>query len=274
MPVRVEPEMTLLTQDAADTLACMTTARPADPPNHFDEPVAARYDGTTGYFAPKHLDLESGFLAELAGPGGSALELAIGTGRIAIPLAQRGIRVSGIDLSPAMVDRLRADPLGAGMSVTIGDMTQAAVEGQFDLVYLVFNTIGNVTTQAGQAAVFANASRHLRPGGAFVVENLIPDVRGLGPAGRFRVFGHTDQHVGIDEYDTATQQLWSHHYAQQADGSYRRSSIPFRYLWPAEMDLMAAAADLHPAQRWAWWDRSSFAESSGSAVSVWTTQEC
>ena len=152
-------------------------------PNHFDEPVAATYDSTDGRFSAEHLALETGFLADLAGTGGRALEFAVGTGLVALPLAARGVQVSGIDLSQAMVDRLRAKPGGAAPTVAIGDYTTTRIEGTFDLVYLVFNTIGNVTTQDGQVATFANAAAHLRPGGCFVVETGVPHIA----SGRFRV---------------------------------------------------------------------------------------
>ncbi len=233
--------------------------------DHFDEPVAATYDSHDERFTAEHLALESGFLAELAGPGGRALEFAIGTGRVALPLAARGIRVDGIDLSQAMVDRLRAKPGGAAPHVEIGDYTSTRVDGEFDLVYLVFNTIGNVTTQDAQVATFANAAAHLRPGGCFVVETGVPSIG----SGRFRVFDHDDGHHGIDEFDVVTQAMWSHHYTRRPDGSYHRMSIPFRYAWPAEFDLMARMAGLRLRERWGWWDRRPFTAESESHVSVW-----
>jgi SAM-dependent methyltransferase len=234
-------------------------------PNHFDEPVAARYDSADGRFSAEHLALETGFLADVAGPGGRALEFAIGTGRVALPLAARGVEVSGIDLSQAMVDRLRAKPGGAAPVVVIGDYTSTRVEGTFDLVYLVFNTIGNVTTQDGQVATFANAAAHLRPGGCFVVETGVPHIA----SGRFRVFDHDDRRHGIDEYDVVTQAMWSHHYTRRPDGAYDRMSIPFRYTWPAELDLMARMAGMRLRERWGWWDRRPFTAESDSHVSVW-----
>ena len=178
-------------------------------------------------------------LAELAGPRGRALELAIGTGRVALPLRRTGVDVHGIDLSAAMVDRLRAKPGGEDIPVVIGDMTATRVDGSFDLVYLVFNTIGNLTEQDAQVACFDNAAHHLRPGGVFVIETEVPGVRWLPPTESFRVFHHGEDHVGIDEYEPVTQGMFSHHYLRQADGSYARRSLPFRYVWPAELDLMA-----------------------------------
>ncbi|MGY2702727.1 class I SAM-dependent DNA methyltransferase [Nocardioides sp. HB32] len=237
--------------------------------NHFDTEIAERYDeGSAEMFAPEVLGPTVDLLAELAG-GRPALELAVGTGRVAIPLAQRGVHVHGIELSEAMVAQLRAKPGGDLIDVTIGDMTEATAEGRFRLAYLVFNTIGNVTTQDDQVAVFENAARHLEPGGCFVVENGVPILRRLPRGERFAVFDHTDGHVGIDEYDTATQLMWSHHYSSTDGTTYRRSSVPFRYVWPAELDLMARIAGMRLVHRWADWDRSEFTGASTRHVSVW-----
>jgi SAM-dependent methyltransferase len=241
-----------------------------NPVDFFGEPIAASYDDDSDVrFTEEHLELESGFLAELAGERGRALELAIGTGRVAVPLAARGVEVHGIDLSEAMVARLRAKPAGADIPVTIGDFTTSRAEGEFDLVYLVFNTIGNVTSQDAQVAAFQNAARHLRPGGCFVVETGVPGVLGAQHDHRYRVFSHSDGHHGIDEYDPVTQRMWSHHYSRAEDGSYRRNSVPFRYAWPAELDLMARLAGMRLRERYAWWDRTPFTAASGSHVSVW-----
>ena len=177
--------------------------------------------------------------------------------------------VSGIDLSTAMVEQLRAKPGGDAVPVVIGDMTTTRVDGDFDLVYLVFNTIGNLTEQDDQVACFGNAAAHLRPGGAFVIETGVPGARSLAPTESFRVFHHGDAHVGIDEYDPATQRMFSHHYLRQADGSYLRRSLPFRYTWPAELDLMARLAGLRLRERWADWSRTPFTAASESHVSVW-----
>jgi SAM-dependent methyltransferase len=242
--------------------------------NHFGERVAASYDDEADVrFSAAHLEVESGFLAELAGDGGRALELAIGTGRVALPLAARGVEVHGIDLSEAMVARLRAKPGGAEIPVELGDFstTQAGVGlvGEFDLVYLVFNTIGNVASQEAQVATFANAARHLRSGGCFVVETSVPGVLGAQDGRQFRVFDHSEEHVGVDEFDPVTQLMWSHHYTLTEDGTYRRESVPFRYAWPAELDLMAQLAGMALRERYEWWDRTPFTAESESHVSVW-----
>ncbi len=239
----------------------------------FDEPVAASYDDDSERFSAEHLALECGFLADLAGEGGSALEFAIGTGRVALPLMLHGVPVHGIDTSEAMVARLRAKPGGEYIPVTIGDFaTVDTGEREFDLVYLVFNTIGNVASQDSQVATFENAARHLRPGGCFVVETHVPGVLTAQHDHRYQVFSHTDGHHGIDEYDPVTQLMWSHHYTRTEDGSYRRNSVPFRYVWPAELDLMARLAGMRLRERWAWWDRAPFTASSDSHVSVWEKQ--
>jgi SAM-dependent methyltransferase len=220
-------------------------------------------------FAPALLEATVGFLADLAGDG-RALEFAIGTGRVALPLAARGVEVHGIELSNAMVAQLRAKPGGADIPITIGDMATTRVEGEFRLVYLVFNTIGNLTTQDAQVECFRNASAHLAPGGSFVIELLIPDLQRLPPGERFHVFhGGEDGEFGIDDYDVATQALWSHHFAR-VDGHIEYTPMPFRYAWPAELDLMARIAGLTLSERWAGWDRSPFTNDSRSHVSVWT----
>lgn len=239
-------------------------------PDHFGPDVAADYDDLDDpRWSGDRLDAETTFLADLAGPRGRALELAIGTGRVALPLRRRGIQVHGIDLSSAMVDRLRAKPGGDAVPVVIGDMTTTRVEGSFDLVYLVFNTIGNLPEQDAQVACFGNAADHLRPGGVFVIETEVPGVRWLPPGESFRMFHHGDDHVGIDEYEPASQQMFSHHYLRQADGSYVRRSLPFRYAWPAELDLMARLAGLRLRERWTDWSRAPFTAVSEAHVSVW-----
>ncbi len=168
-----------------------------------------------------------------------------------------------------MVDRLRAKPGGAGLEVAVGDMATTRCGSAYDLVYLVFNTIGNLTTQDAQVACFENAAAHLRPGGCFVVETGVPGLRHLEVGERFAVFHHGAEHVGIDEYDAVTQAMWSHHYTKQPDGTYRRTSVPFRFAWPAELDLMARIAGLRLRDRWADWRRTAFTAESGSHVSVW-----
>lgn len=237
--------------------------------NHFDAAVAERYDEDAAeMFAPDVLDPTVDLLAGLAA-GRAALELAIGTGRVALPLSEHGVHVHGIELSEAMVAQLRAKPGAERIDVAIGDMATTRVEGRFGLVYLVFNTIGNVTTQDGQVAVFENAAAHLEPGGVFVVETGVPILRRLPPGDRFAVFDHTDGHVGVDEYDVASQLMWSHHYSSTDGRTYHRSSVPFRYAWPAELDLMARIAGLGLRERWAEWDRSPFTAESTKHVSVW-----
>jgi SAM-dependent methyltransferase len=239
------------------------------PTNYFDEPVAASYDaGSADMFDPTVLEPTVDLLAELAGPGGAALELAVGTGRVALPLAARGVRVHGIDLSEAMLERLREKAGAEAVTTTLGDMTSTRVDGSFDVAYLVFNTIGNVVTQDGQVAVFANAAVHLRPGGHFVIETGVPQLQRVAPGERFHVFGRTEEYLGIDEYDVVTQQMWSHHH--HFDGAHgRRSSIPFRYTWPSELDLMARLAGMTLVERWADWRRTPFTAESDSHVSVW-----
>jgi SAM-dependent methyltransferase len=234
----------------------------------FDERVAARYDEASAeMFEPDALDPAVAFLAELAGDG-AALELAIGTGRVALPLAERGVRVHGIDLSRAMVERLRSKPGGAEIPVTIGDIARTRVEGSFSLVYLVFNTIENLTTQAGQVACFRNAAAHLEPGGCFVIEVEVPALQWIAPGDRFHVFDAGDEHWGVDEYDVATQSLISHHFTTVA-GGVERSTFPLRYVWPAELDLMAELAGLRLRERWAGWTHEPFTSDSRSHVSVW-----
>jgi SAM-dependent methyltransferase len=229
---------------------------------YFDEPVAARYDESTGpYFDPSAIDATADFLAGLAG-GGDALEFAIGTGRIAVPLARRGVRVHGVDLSQAMVARLRAKPGGEEIPVTIGDFATTTVEGTFSLVYLVFNTIGNLTSQDAQLACFRNAAEHLEPCGRFVIEV------GVRAREALSVFDLSDTHVGVDEYDPASQRLVSHHFTL-VDGRWERLSMPFRAVSPGELDLMALLAGLTLRERWSGWKREPFTSESAKHVSVW-----
>jgi SAM-dependent methyltransferase len=221
--------------------------------------VAERYDQSTGsYFEPETIEATVDFLLPFA--GGGALELAIGTGRIAVPLAARGIRVAGIDLSPDMVVQLRKKT--DEIPVAIGDMTTTRVDGTFSLVYIVFNSMNNATTQEGQVATFANAATHLEPGGCFVVEVGVPNTQ------RLEVFDLSDTHVGVDELDFDTQRLVSHHFSL-VDGEWRRFSVPFRSVSPAELDLMARLAGMKLRERWADWDRSPFTAESTQHVSVW-----
>ena len=239
-----------------------------DADGYFDERVAARYDDSEAeMFEAEAIDPVVEVLAELAGSG-RALELGIGTGRIALPLARRGVSVHGIDLSKAMVARLRAKRDGEDIGVTIGDFATTTVDGSFSLAYLAFNTIMNLTTQAAQVACFRNAAAHLEPGGCFVIEVTIPDLRRLPPGETFHVFNASENHWGIDEYEVATQGLTSHHF-ETVDGTVERLSIPFRYAWPSELDLMAQLAGMRLRSRWGGWKREPFTSESTKHVSVW-----
>jgi SAM-dependent methyltransferase len=238
------------------------------PKNYFGARVAERYDETSAdMFDPAKVDPVVEFLAELASDG-SALELGIGTGRIALPLAQRGIRVHGIDLSEAMVAQLRAKPGADRIDVTIGDFATATVEGRFSVAYLVFNTIMNLTSQEEQVACFQNVAAHLQPGGCFVIEVGIPDLQRLPPGETVRAFTVTSARLGFDEYDLAAQGLISHHYWIE-DGNLEVFSAPFRYVWPAELDLMARIAGMSLRERWSGWNREPFTSDSRQHVSVW-----
>jgi SAM-dependent methyltransferase len=221
---------------------------------------------------PAVTDAQLGLLVELAG-GRPALEFAIGDGRVALPLAARGVRVTGIEIEPAQVARLRARPGGeeARIPVVVGDMAVARAPGAggFGLVYLVFNTIMNLLTQDAQVACFQNAAAHLAPGGHFLVETMVPALRRLPPGDRYVVFDHGPNHVGIDEYDVAAQGLVSHHIDVPNGGEASRSHAPFRYVWPAELDLMARIAGMRLAGRWADWSRAPFTGESPAHVSAW-----
>ena len=239
---------------------------------YFGERIAARYDeDEADRFAPEVLDPTVEFLAGLAGAG-PALEFGIGTGRIALPLAARGIAVHGIELSQAMVDRLRVKPGGDDIGVSIGDFATTRVAGTFSLAYLIFNTINNLTTQAVQVACFQNAAAHLEPGGAFVVEVGIPLLRQIPPGERFYTYHVSDTKWDIDEYNFATQGFYSHHYSVR-DGQLFRNSIPFRYVWPAELDLMAQLAGMELAARWSGWQHEPFTAESRQHISVWKKPE-
>jgi SAM-dependent methyltransferase len=238
------------------------------PENHFGEQIAERYDdSSSSMFELAAVDATVRFLAALAGDG-DALELGIGTGRIALPLSQRGVRVHGIDLSPAMVARLQAKPGAADIGVTIGDFAATRVAGQFRVAYLVYNTIQNLTTQDEQVACFRNAAAHLEPGGCFVIETGVPDLQRLPPGETVRAFTVSDDRLGFDEYDVATQGLVSHHY-RISEGQLFTHSVPFRYVWPSELDLMARLAGMTLRERWSDWARAPFTSDSRSHVSVW-----
>jgi SAM-dependent methyltransferase len=225
--------------------------------DYFDEPVAARYDASSAaMFAPEVVKPAVDFLVDLVGKG------------IALPLAARGVPVHGIDLSAAMVARLREKPGAEAIGVTVGDFATTRVDGRFSLAYLVFNTISNLTTQEQQVACFRNVAAHLAPGGCFVIEVGMPELQRLAAGERMVVFAAEPDHWGIDEYDVASQGLVSHHFSAVGD-RVELSSIPFRYTWPAELDLMAQLAGMRLRERWADWDRSPFTSDSRKHVSVW-----
>ncbi len=239
-----------------------------DEDGYFGEQVAAAYDEESAeMFEPRAVDAAVDVLAGLAG-GGRALELGIGTGRIALPLARRGVPVHGIDLSRAMVARLRAKPGGAQIDVTIGDFATARAEGTFTLAYLVFNTIMNLTTQQAQVACFANAAAHLEPGGCFVIEVGVPELRRLPPGQTVLPWQVTPARWAFDIYDPATQAMSSNYLTVEGGrGEYR--SIPFRYVWPSELDLMAQLAGMTLRERWSGWSREPFTSESTKLVAVW-----
>lgn len=237
--------------------------------DYWDAESAARYDQSSAFmFEPEVLDPAVDFLAAVAGDG-AALELAIGTGRVAIPLVERGVRVAGIELSQPMTDELNRKR--ADIPVVVGDMATARVEGEFSLVYVVWNSIGNVRTQAEQVATFRNAARHLAPWGRFVVELGVPGIRRYPPGQAAVPFHVGRHHAGFDTYDMTTQQGTSHHYRRHDDGSVTYGSSNFRYIWPAECDLMAQLAGMELDQRVADWHGSPFTNDSESHVSVWRT---
>jgi Methyltransferase domain len=236
---------------------------------YFDERAAARFDERYAYqAAPAVVGPTVDVLVDLAGDGG-ALEFGIGTGRIALPLAARGVPVQGIELSRAMVERMRSKPGADRIGVTIGDFATTTVDSTFAVVYLVANTIMNLTTQDAQVDCFRNAAAHLEPGGCFVIEVVIPSLRQLPPGETVRPFTVTPTHLGFDEYvDVAAQRSVSHHY-WVVDGELETFSAPFRFVWPSELDLMAQLAGLTLLERWGDWHRSPFTSDSASHVSVW-----
>jgi len=237
------------------------------PEDHFGEDVAAGYDLDLSMSHPDVVDPVVDFLAELAGDG-AALELGIGTGRIALPLSQRGVRVVGIDLSAAMVERLRAKPGADGIDVTMGDFATTRLGGMFRVVFLVYNGISNLTTQDEQVACFCNAAAHLEPGGCFVIEVMVPPLQRLPPGETVRAFNVSPVHLGIDEIDVVTQQAVSHHY-WVAHGAPNVWSVPWRYVWPSELDLMARVAGMTLRERWGGWRREPFTAGCPSHISVW-----
>jgi hypothetical protein len=234
---------------------------------YFGERVAARYDDVSwGMFDPALLAATADFLAELAG-GGAALEFAIGTGRVAVPLAERGVKVAGMDNSEPMLRRLREK--APEIDAIEGDMATTRVPGEFTLVYLVFNTIFNLTTQDGQVACFENASAHLPPGGRFVIEARVPELQRL-PLGQTVLPWRADPSgMSYYVYDTVVQRLSGQHYHFHEDGTVEASPTEMRYAWPAELDLMARLAGMRLENRWAGWEREPFTQLSPSHVSVY-----
>jgi len=234
----------------------------------FNADIAAMYDHPSDPMnSPEVIDPTVEFLRQLVGDG-AALEFAIGTGRIGVPLAGRGVPVSGIEFSEPMAAVMKEKPGAAGIDLTIGDMSSTRVDGSFSLVYLVYNTIGNLLEQDEQVACFVNAASHLVAGGHFVVETGVPRLQRLGPGEKYLAFDVSEGHMGIDEFDVLQQRLTSHHQWVR-DGVATTFSSTHRYAWPAEYDLMARIAGLQLVQRWAGWDREPFTADSRSHVSVW-----
>jgi SAM-dependent methyltransferase len=238
------------------------------PESYFTEWVAQRYETLwPELFDPAVIEPTVGFLADSASDG-PALELGIGTGRVGLPLSRRGVRVHGIELSTAMVAQLQRQHAASDIDVTVGDFATVKVNGTFTLVYLLRNTITNLTTQDEQVECFRNAAAHLRPGGCFVIENYIPALQRLPPGETNRVFIATPDHVGFETYDVATQIAFSHHY-WMIDGKLETFSSPHRYVWPSELDLMARLAGLTLRERWSGWNREPFTSDSLNHISVW-----
>lgn len=239
------------------------------PEVYFDERIAAQYDtDAADLFRPEVVDPVVCFLAGLAGDGG-ALEFGIGTGRIALPLSQRGVRVHGIDVSAAMIARLRPKAGADKIGLTVGDFSSARVDGRFRLVYLVYNAIMCLTTQDDQVECFRNAAAHLEPGGCFVIDVMIPALRRLPPGETVRAFHLSRAHLGFDEYDIAAQIVYSHHYWARDESRLEVDSAPYRYVWPSELDLMARLAGMTLHERWGGWKREPFTGDSTMHVSVW-----
>jgi SAM-dependent methyltransferase len=235
----------------------------------WDTKAATGYDTPgTGMFSPDVMEPAVDRLAELAGSG-PALEFAIGTGRVAVPLSERGIRVTGIDVSSAMVEQLRTKVDEATIPVHLGDMATTIAPGNYTLVYLVFNGISNLLTQAEQVACFRNAARHLTPGGRFVIELWAPDLRKLPPGQQAVVFHSEPGYIGLDTYDVPRQHIVSHHFRFGEDGQACLFRSPHRYVWPAELDLMAQLAGFELESRHADWNRSEYTAQSQSHVSVY-----
>jgi hypothetical protein len=238
------------------------------PETHFDEWIAERYETLwPELFDPVFVDSSVNFLVGLAGAG-PALEFGVGTGRVALPLSRRGVRVHGIELSPAMVAQMQTQPGGSDIGVTVGDFATAKVGETFTLVYLLRNTITNLTTQEEQVECFRNAAAHLEPGGCFLIENYIPELRRLPPGETTHVFTATPGHIGVTEYDVARQVEVSRHW-WVIDGQLKTFSSPHRYAWPSELDLMARLAGMALRGRWSDWHREPFTSESRNHISVW-----
>ncbi|MEM1266309.1 MAG: class I SAM-dependent methyltransferase [Pseudomonadota bacterium] len=235
-----------------------------DQDGYFDADTAARYDADHGGADPSDAVR---VLAEFAAKG-KALEFAIGTGRVALPLSAMGVAVQGIELSEAMVAQMQVKPGAERIPVTIGDMTTTRLEISFDLVFLVFNTINNLTTQEAQVACFQNAARHLAPGGHFFIEVQVPPIQRLPEGETLLAFARDDTHFGTDEIDVVSQRFSSHHVWTEG-GKTRTLSVPMRYVWPSELDLMARLAGLEPVHRWADWRKTPFGPTSRAHVSAW-----
>jgi SAM-dependent methyltransferase len=232
------------------------------PENYFDEWIAQRYEILwPEIHEPSFVDPSVDLLAELAGPG-PALELGIGTGRVALPLSRRGVRLHGIEISSAMVTRLKEQPGGADIPVTIGNFATTTVDETFTLVFLIRNTITNVTTQDEQVSTFRNAAAALQPGGCFLIENYVPELQRLPPGETRRVFRATPTHLAFEEYDIVRQIAFSNHY-WAIDGRLETFSTPHRYVWPSELDLMAQLAGMRLR------DRAPFTSDSRNHISVW-----
>ncbi|MFD9540098.1 class I SAM-dependent DNA methyltransferase [Streptomyces sp. NPDC060022] len=237
-------------------------------PDVWNEQVALGYDASSAHmYTPEVLGPTVDFLERRAGHG-PALEFAVGTGRVALPLSARGVRVAGIEKSEPMARELGRKPDGRDVAVTAGDMTTCRAPGSFSLVYLVYNAITCLLTQDEQVACFRNAARHLEPGGRFVIEVFVPELQRLPPGETVRPFHIGEHHVGFDTYDLVNQQVVSHHYTI-VDGQGSTFRSPHRYVWPSELDLMAKLAGLDLSERWADWDEVPFTASSRAHVSVW-----
>lgn len=235
---------------------------------HFDEWIARHYATLwPELFDPAFVEPTLNFLAELAGTG-AALEFGIGTGRVALPLSRRGVPVHGIELSAPMLTQFQAQEGARNIGVTLGDFATTTVDRTFSLVYLLRNTITNLTSQEEQVECFRNAAGHLQPGGVFVIENYVPELRRIPPGETTHVFTATPTHVGVDEYDFVNQIEVSRHW-WVIEGELKAFSSPHRYAWPAELDLMARLAGMALSERWSGWQREPFTSDSRSHVSVW-----